>query len=105
MEISLSLHKYRIHVEKEGDQAPLVLIMINICIYIQRQWGPSKITMQVKRIVEQRMLQDDETTAYHLYYMLKEKGLTISVWTIFCCRRELGWTLEAVPTSINKTHK
>ena len=50
--------------------------------------------MEVKKIVEQRMLQDDETTAYQLYYMLKEKGITISIWTIFRCRRELGWTFR-----------
>ena len=58
--------------------------------------------MEVKRIVEQRMLQDDEITAYQLYYMLKEKGLTISIWTIFCSRRELGWTFRGRHTNKEK---
>ena len=55
---------------------------------------PSKLTLQVKVIVEQQMLLDDETTAYQLHQMLKEKGFDISIWTIFRCRKELGWTFR-----------
>ena len=55
---------------------------------------PSKVTMEVKVIVEERMLQDDETTAHQIYHLLKEKGINISIWTIFRCRKDLGWTFR-----------
>ena len=50
--------------------------------------------MEVKVIVEERMLQDDETTAHQIYHLLKEKGINISIWTIFRCRKDLGWTFR-----------
>ena len=55
---------------------------------------PSKITPEIKSTVDERMLQDDETTAYQIHQMLKERGHDISIWTIFRCRRELGWTFR-----------
>ena len=40
------------------------------------------------------MLHDDETTAHQIHQFLKENGLNISIWTIFRCRKELGWTFR-----------
>lgn len=40
------------------------------------------------------MIRDDETTAFQIHKMLSEKGFDISIWTIFRCRRELGWTFR-----------
>lgn len=37
---------------------------------------------------------DDETTAYQLLELLKEKGYTISLRTILRCRTSLGWTFR-----------
>ena len=55
---------------------------------------PSKITHEVKLLVEQQMVQDDETTAYQIHKLLIEKGFRISISTILRCRQELGWTFR-----------
>lgn len=62
---------------------------------IARQEGsgrPTKITPDVRLLVEQQMLTDDETTAYQLHQMLTRKGIQISIATILRARKELGWT-------------
>ena len=35
---------------------------------------PSKVTAEIKEIVEEQMRADDETTAYQLHRLLNEKG-------------------------------
>lgn len=60
---------------------------------IARQPGsgrPSKITAEIKRIVEGQMRLDDETTVYQLHRLLTEKGYSISLRTILWCRTALG---------------
>ena len=52
----------------------------------------SKITMQVKELVEEQMQKNDETTAYQLHHLLVENRIEISFRTILCCRTTLGWT-------------
>ena len=54
----------------------------------------SKVTAEVKAIVEAQMRQDDETTAFQLHKLLVEKGYNISRRTILRCRRDLGWTFR-----------
>ena len=54
----------------------------------------SKITMQVKELVEEQMQKNDETTAYQLHHLLVENGIEISFRTILCCRTTLGWTFR-----------
>ena len=57
---------------------------------IARQPGsrqPSKITAEIKRVMEEQMRLDDETTAHQL-----QKGYWISLRTILQCRTALGWT-------------
>ena len=64
---------------------------------IQRRSGsghPSKITTEVKALVEQQMNRDDETTAYQLHQMLLENRCLISLRTILRCREQLGWTFQ-----------
>ena len=51
---------------------------------------PSKITAKIKKLVEDQMKIDDETTAYQLHEILKEKGYTISLLTILRCRTWVG---------------
>ena len=55
---------------------------------------PTKITTEVKRIVEAQMQLDDETTAHQLHALLTSKGYTLSVNTILRCRSSLGWTFR-----------
>ena len=55
---------------------------------------PSKITMEVKRLVEEQMRLDDETTAHQLYTILTAKGYHLSLKTILRCRTSLGWTFR-----------
>ena len=64
---------------------------------ISRQPGsgrPSKITAEVKELVEAKMQEDDETTATQLHCMLVEHGIEISLKTILRCRISLGWTFR-----------
>lgn len=53
-----------------------------------------KITEEIKRVVEEQMRLDDETTAHQLYYLLRRKGFTLSLRTILRCRTALGWTFR-----------
>ena len=46
---------------------------------------PSKVTVEIKQIVEQ-MRKDDERTAYQLHHLLSEKSYSISLRTILRCR-------------------
>ena len=55
---------------------------------------PSKVTARVKELVEEKMNEDDETTAYQLHGMLVEHGIDISLRTILRCRTTLGWTFR-----------
>ena len=62
-------------------------------------WRPgtgrsSKITAEVKAIVEEKMREDDETTAYQLHRLLRSRGYIISIQTILRCRTALGWTFR-----------
>ena len=54
---------------------------------------PSKVTAEIKQIVEQ-MCSDDETTTYQLHRLLSEKCYSISLHTILQCRTTLGWTFR-----------
>ena len=55
---------------------------------------PSKITQEIKRIVEEKMREDDETTAIQLHALLLRLGYNISKRTILRCRSALGWTFR-----------
>ena len=55
---------------------------------------PSKITTEIKQIVEAQMRLDDETTAHQLHSLLKLKGYSLSLKTILRCRSSLGWTFR-----------
>ena len=69
---------------------------------ISRQPGSgrlSKITAQVKEMVEAKMLEDDETTATQLHQMLLENGIDISLKTILRCHAVLGWTFGEAATA------
>ncbi len=55
---------------------------------------PSKATEEIKAFVEAQMRIDDETTAYQLHNLLKNRGFDISMRTILRCRTALGWTFR-----------
>ena len=55
---------------------------------------PTKVTAEVKAIVEEQMRVDDETTAYQLHQLLTSKGYGLSLRTILRCRTTLGWTFR-----------
>ena len=55
---------------------------------------PSKVTREVKELVEQQMRLDDETTAYQLHQLLTNAGYSISLRTILRYRTSLGWTFR-----------
>ena len=55
---------------------------------------PSKITAEIKRIVNEQTVRDDETTAHQLHRLLASNGYNISLRTILRCRTSLGWTFR-----------
>ena len=55
---------------------------------------PSKITAEIKTIVDEQMKRDDETTAFQLHRLLTEKGYSLTCHTILRCRTKLGWTFH-----------
>ena len=64
---------------------------------IARQVGsgrPSKITTEIKSLVEHQMRVDDETSAIQLHRLLTEKGYNLSRRTILRCRTSLVWTFR-----------
>ena len=56
--------------------------------------GLSKITDEIKQLIEEKMRSDDETTAMQLHQLLTDHGYTITKKTILRCWRELGWTFR-----------
>ena len=52
----------------------------------------AKITAEVRRLVDEKMMEDDETTAKELQKMLAEHGHHVGETTALKCRTELGWT-------------
>ena len=73
-----------------------------LCVYkathtINRRSGsgrPSKITAEIRKLVDQQMTKDDETTAYQHHQLLLSNRYSISLSTILRCRTELGWTFR-----------
>ena len=62
---------------------------------ITRQAGngrPTKLTREVKEIVEEAMRNDDESTAVQLHAILIDKQHILSLSSILRCRKSLGWT-------------
>ena len=55
---------------------------------------PSKVTAEIREIVEEQMQRDDETTAHQLHRLLRQRGHNISIRTVLRCRTSLGWTFR-----------
>lgn len=52
----------------------------------------SKVNDELKQLIDDRMKDDDETTAKQLGQALANEGHAVSKSTILRCRRNLGWT-------------
>ena len=59
-----------------------------------RSGRPTKLNIDVLRIVELTMRKDDETTAVQLYKILLNQGHEICLATILNSRKTLGWTFR-----------
>ena len=55
---------------------------------------PSKITAEIKQIVDEQMCAGDETTAYQIHAILNQRGYNVSLRTILRCRTSLVWTFR-----------
>ena len=55
---------------------------------------PTKITDEMKRLVERQMRDDDETTAVQLHALLIQNGYDLTLRTVLRCRASLGWTFR-----------
>ena len=86
----------------EGFRVPKRTVWVTIQKYkthgtISRLPGsgrPFKLTREMLDAVEERMKQDDETTATQLVKMLGERGFKISTPTVERARKTLGWTFH-----------
>ena len=103
---------------KEGTRVTRIAVCNFLCMYkathtIQQTSGsghPSKITAEVKALVEHQMMQDDETTASQLHQLLLGNRILISLKTILRCCAQLGWTFRGsaycqLIRSVNKTKR
>jgi transposase len=62
------------------------------CIQRKRASGrPSKVTSEVRKLVDDIMEEDDETTAHQIHRKLQARGFNLSLRTILRCRKALGW--------------
>ena len=83
------------HATREGIHKFLVKFNETGCLVRRPGSGhPSKMTLEIKNLVEQQMRLDDETTAYQLHKLLVSSGLELSLQTILRCRASLGWTFR-----------
>ena len=55
---------------------------------------PYKVTAEVKVMVEQKMHEDDKSTACQLHTILIDQGYRTSLWTILQRPTSLGWTFH-----------
>ena len=55
---------------------------------------PTKITGEVKKLVEEQMRADDESTAYQLHALLTRLNYSLNLRTVLRCRKILGWTFR-----------
>ena len=53
---------------------------------------------KIKKVVEEQMCIDDETTAHNLHKMLMSKGYSVSLSTILQCQIRLDGHLEGART-------
>ena len=51
---------------------------------------PSKVTAEIKQILDDQMGLDDDTIAHQLHCLLTKKGYSISLQTILRCQMALG---------------
>ena len=65
----------------------------NGCLGRQEGSGrPSKLTENAMMMIEEKMQEDDETTATQFQIMLTREGYPVSLSTIKRSRKSLGWT-------------
>ena len=82
-------------VSREGLHKFLIKFSERGCMLRRPGSGrPSKVTAEVKRIVDEQMDRDDETSAHQLHVLLLRNGYNISLKTVLRCRRSLGWTFR-----------
>ena len=85
---------------RTGTLIDLIFWLVRIFIAqgtIARQAGSGRrtvITDEIRRIVEEQMRRDDETTASQLHVLLTGMGYTLNLRTILRCRTSLGWTFR-----------
>ena len=68
----------------EGHKAPTIVRLLREGNQARRGSGrPSKITAETKKVVEDQMHSDVETTVYQLHMLLTSKDNSISLCTVY----------------------
>ena len=109
--ISKMLKSEGIFISRQG--VAKFLLRVKATGSITRQAGsgrPTKLTREVKEIVEEAMRNDDETTAVQLHGILVDKQHILSLSSILRCRKSLGWTFRGsaycqMLREVNKTKR
>ena len=85
--------------QKEFSLAVIRQFCVTGCISRKQGSGrPTKVTAEIKELVETQMNKDNENTAYQLHKLLTESGYSLSISTVLRCRLELGWTFRGIAT-------
>ena len=105
------LEVYDLELSRQTINKFLSFYKRNSCLSRRQGSGrKSKVTKEVKRIVEAKMQSNDETTAIQLQQVMQSSGRNISLSTVKQCKHELGWTFhgsrycQTIPES-NKTKR
>ena len=90
--ISRPLQEEGIQASRRGIQKFIQRFQVTGSIHRKRASGrPSKLTTEVRKLVDDFMEEEDETTAHQIHCKLLDRGYNLSLRTILRCRKALGW--------------
>ena len=93
--IAKKLQEETIYVTQVGVQKFLCVYKATHTINCRRGSGrPSKITAEIRKLVDQQMIKDDDTTTYQLHQLLLRNQHYILLSTILRYQTELGWPFQ-----------
>ena len=98
----LSFGKISKVLKEEGMQVPKKTVWMTVQKYVKHgtlerlpgSGGKFKLTPEILSIIENRLQEDDETTAMQLHKLLSDKGYSVLKASIIRVRRLLGWTFH-----------
>ena len=78
--------------KKELESSLLDTTSVALFLENQEQAEKTKLTADIRRMIDEQMQKDDETTGLELKRILEKEGYVASVSSILRWRTEIGWT-------------